>query len=131
VPGAEVALVVEDAVVGQRLFVRDALDAPLAQQRGGVVDLALAVRKADQRGDAVGALGQLGDRLVAGLQEAGPDQQVFRRLAADRKLRERHQIRTAGVCLGHQLADRRGIGGDGADGEVELGKGKAELGAHG
>ena len=60
VAGLEVALLVEDAVVGQLLLEVDLLDAPAAQQRGGVVArAALAVRIAHDDGHVEAVGGEL------------------------------------------------------------------------
>jgi hypothetical protein len=128
VSGAEVALVVEHAVVRQRLLVRSAFHRAAAQHAGGVVDLALAVRVTDQRGEPVGLAGQVPQRVLAGLQETRPDQQVLRRISAERQLGERHQCRTTGLRLRHQLAHAGRVGGHRTDREIVLGQGQAQRG---
>ena len=66
-------------------------------------------------------------RRLAIAQEAGAQQQVFRRIAAERQFREQHQVRAVFVArLGDHRGDARFVAGDVADGEIALGQGEAQ-----
>jgi hypothetical protein len=125
----EVAALVEHRVVGQLALAVGALDAPVAQDAGGVVDhRARALRPADHGGDATGrGRGDPCHRLLAVVQEARAQQQVLGRIARQRQLREQHQVRAVLVTrLGDHLHDPVGVVVDRPDREVELGHGDAQ-----
>src|SRR5258708_4121486 len=52
VPGLEVAILIEDAVVGQVMFVIDSNQLPFVDHGGGVVDVMHAIDKTNYRGQA-------------------------------------------------------------------------------
>ena len=124
----EIAALVEHVVVGQLALAVGGLDPPSAQHAGGVVeDAAVALRPTDHGDDPGGGLRHFAHRPVAVGQERGPHQQVLRRIAADRKLREQHDVGAVLVArLGDHRRDARGIARHVADREVELGHGDAE-----
>jgi hypothetical protein len=81
--GLEVALLVEDLVVGQAVLEVGARHAAVLDHRGGVEALAGPLgRVADQHRDALHLRRQRVELLGAGLQKGRPQQQVFGRIAA-------------------------------------------------
>ncbi len=118
----EVAALVEHGVVGQLTLAVGLLDQAVTQHAGGVVDhRASRLRPADHGGDAAAGGSDAGHRLLALVQEARAQQQVFRRVAAHRQLGEHHQLGAVLVArLADHLDDALGVAGDIADREVEL-----------
>ena len=89
--GLEVALLVEDAVVGQQLLAVDRLHLAAGHYREGVVDVLGALGGADQGDDALG-LGARVDASRARAQEVLLEQQVLGRVAGDASSGE-HELR--------------------------------------
>ncbi len=87
----EIALLVEDRVVGQRLLVVRPLELALADQRRRVVDLAPRIRVAHDRRDAFDLRSQCRQLAAAGFEEARALKQVFRRIAGQGQLGEGDQ----------------------------------------
>ena len=69
--GREVAVLVEDAVVRQELLAVDALTSPSASDGAGVVEIAIEVRRADERGDPVRLAGDRSSDASAARTNAG------------------------------------------------------------
>ena len=98
----EIALLVEDAVVGQELLGVLGDDATVADHAGEVeAPPHLAARVSQHQGQPRGIAGRLaGDARQLGLHpgvELGAQQEVLGRIAGQRKLGEHHQIDTLGV----------------------------------
>ena len=92
VPGLEVALLVEDAVVRQELLVVDAGALAVVDHRGGVVDVVARVDEADDRRDARArraATSSSARRLSS--MNAG-EQEVLGRVAGERQLRKGDEL---------------------------------------
>jgi len=79
-PGArrEIALLVKDAVVGQRLLVVHALHLPEGTDGGGVIQVGALVDEADHRRAALGCRRHLAERLQVVGNEPGLQQEVLR-----------------------------------------------------
>ena len=95
VPRGEVALLVEHFVVRQVVLARDGHDAAVADHRRGVIALAVVreLRETHHRGDAVD-LRRKGIEFPAAVAvEPFAQEQVFGRIAAQRKFRRQHEVR--------------------------------------
>jgi len=86
---------------------------------------------AQHRDDALDLRRDAGDRLLALAQERGAQQQVFRRVAADRQFGEQHHVGAVLVAGDlRQFDDARAVAGHVADREVVLRQGDAEGSGH-
>ena len=125
----EQALLVEHAVVRQIGLEAERGDAPVIEQRAGIIELAvLDPGRADQhRRAAVGGLArQFLDRRAAGRLERRLQHQIFRRIAGDEQFRQHHEIGAVGLRLLARGAGFRGVAGDVAHGRVQLGQRNCE-----
>ena len=116
----EVALLVEDAVVGQVHLAVDGRDLAVGEHRRGVVDVLGALGKADQRHDPARARGQLVKRRGRLLEEGRLQQQVLGWVAAQRQLGEDDQRGARVASRRGLLGDLRGVAVDVAHGRVDL-----------
>ena len=89
----EVALLVEDAVVGQEHLAVDRLYAAAGEHGAGVVDVVGELWEADQRHDPVGRGGDPLERRARVGEEVLLEQQVLGRIAGHRELGEQDQLR--------------------------------------
>ena len=122
----EVALLVEDAVVGQAQLAVDAGDIAVGEHGRRVVDVVGALREADDRDD-VDRLGrELGERARDLVEEVRLEQQVLGRVARQRELGEEHERRSALARLDGRGGDLVGVAGDVADRRVDLGQRAAQ-----
>jgi hypothetical protein len=116
----EVALLVEDAVVGQKHLAVDRLDRAAGEHGAGVVDIVGALREADQRDDSPRCRRDPLQRCPRVSEKMLLEQQIFGRVAGDRQLREQDQLRPRlgrGVESGDDLAF---VAQDVAHGRIEL-----------
>ena len=123
----EVTALVEDRVIGQLALAVRGFNASITQHAGRVVDhAARRLRPTDHGHGALrGSCDPLHRRLAIA-QEAGAQQQVFRRIAADRQFGEQHQVRAVLVTrLGDHRGNALGVLRHGTHGEIELGQGDA------
>ena len=121
VAGAEVARLVEDAVVGQEALVVDRLHPPVRHHGGGVVGSRRSSRGSPRSPRTVGDVG--GDPVEgrAGRgRERRPQQQILGRVARDRELRDEHHIGARCVSCADPFAHPLGVAGDVTDGGVDL-----------
>ena len=118
----EVAVLVEDAVVGEEPLVVDRLHLAVGANGAAVVEVAVEVRHPDERDDASRLLRDLGEGLLRGVDEARPQEQVFRRVARDRKLGEEDDVGAGVTRLGHTRQDQLAVSVEIADGRVDLGQ---------
>ncbi len=97
-----------------------ALHAAARAHGGGVVEVALGVRKADHRRRPAGASGHLLEGLVRRLDERRAEQQVLGRVPGDRQLGEGDQVGAdvLGLLVGGE--DARRVPLEVADDEVQL-----------
>ena len=84
--GHEVAVLVEDAVVGQVALAIGAHPLAVVEHGGGVVEVEVAVDGADHHGHPVSVLEQRVSLLDRPLDERRLEREVFRRVAGDHHL---------------------------------------------
>ncbi len=123
----EVALLVEDAVVGEEDLAIDRMHDAVGEHGGGVVDVGRALGKADDGNDPVGLRCELVQRRAGGCQEALAQQQILGRVAGQRQLGKQHDIGAGLQRLLAPGANQRSVAGDVADGGVHLAEGQAHL----
>ena len=129
-PGGEVALLVEDAVVGKLLLVIDAADLARGAHRGGVVQVELLVDEADHGDAALGGRGHLGQGGQVVGHEPGLQQQVLGRVAGDRQLREDGHVGAGLLGDAEGRDDPLGVAAQVADDRIELAERHAQAGHH-
>ena len=88
----------------------------------GVVEVGVEVRRADERDDPAGRLRELLDRPPRCAHEAGPQQQVLRRVARDDELGEEDEVGVRVAGLRHPLDDLCGVAVDVPDDAIDLGE---------
>ncbi len=128
--GAEIAVLVEDAVVGEEHLVVDAHQLAVGANGGGVEDVAVSIGEAHHYGDLLGGLHHLAHGLDVALDEVGLEEEVLRRIAGDDELGEGHQVGAQLPGAGHEVKNPGGVALQVAHGGVDLGHGQAQ-GAHG
>ena len=126
-PGAEVARLVEDPVVGQEALAVDGLDAAVGHDRRRVVAVAVPLREADHRDAGPHRGRDPVERLARRGREGGPQQQVLRRVAGDRELRDERDVGAGLGGVGEGRRDQRGVAVDVADDRVQLGQRDADV----
>ena len=87
-----------------------------------VVEVAVEVGEADERGKPARVAGELAQGLRRGTDEARPQQQVLRRVAGDRQLGEEDEVSPGGARLVQALEDLFAVAVEIADGRVDLGE---------
>ena len=118
----EIALLVEYRVIGQLLLAIDCRDTSVAHDRLRVMALAgNELGKADEHDGARDLCGEASEFLGAGVEKRRAQQQIFRRVPAQRELRRHDQIGAAAPRLGDRGEDARRISAQIADHAVELG----------
>ncbi len=127
VPRREVAVLVEDAVVGQEALAVDRLHGAVVADDAGVVEVAVEPGRADEHRLRARRGGDLVERAPRRPDEAGPEQQVLGRVAGDGELGEEDEVGVDAAGLGEQLEDPVAVAGQVADDGVQLG----ECEAHG
>ena len=120
VAGREVAHLVEDAVVRQEALLHERLDLAVRADGAGVVEIAVEIRRADERGHAARRGGDLGERLLGRAHEPRPQQQVLGRIAGHRQLGEHDEVGARALRLLEPLEDQRAVAVEVADGGVRL-----------
>ena len=98
-PGREVAELVEDAVVREEALAVDRLHLAAGADGAGVVEVAVEVGHADERDDPVRGSAISASESSAALHEAGPQQQILRRVARDGELGEEDEVGAGGPRL--------------------------------
>ncbi len=126
-PALEVAVLVEDAVVGQVVLAVDAADLAVGEHGGAVVDVVRPLREADDGDDPLRLLGDALERLADVREDVLAQQQVLGRVADDRQLGEQHELRAGLARLHEALTDHGLVPADVADDGVDL----RESDAHG
>ena len=128
-PAPEIAVFVEDAVVGQVHLVVPVQDPTVVDDRRGVGDVVLAgqdVGTADERCDAPRGGGHALHGQSAIGQKRRLEQQVFGRISGDGQFRKGDHVRVTRPRVLDQLDDPGGVAGNVADDGVELGQGQPE-----
>ena len=82
----EVAVFIEDAVVGQELLAVDVDETAVVDDGGRVVDVLLGVDEADDQRDAGASLDDFVQRIEVVADELRPQEEVFRRIAGNGQL---------------------------------------------
>jgi uncharacterized membrane protein len=118
--GTEVAELVEYAVVRQALLPVRRDPASAGEHRGGVEKVDVALGEAHDHDEAAGVLSDPLDGSAARLDERRPEQQVLRRIARNRELRECEEIDATLLRARHHAQHRIGIAFDIADDGVDL-----------
>jgi hypothetical protein len=121
-PACEVAVLVEDAVVGQETLAIDRLHLAIGADGTGVVEIAVEVGRADERDDAAGRAGDLRERTLGRAQEAWPEQEVLRRIPSDGELGHEHEVGVGVAGLVDRVEDPLPIAFEVADDGVDLGE---------
>ncbi len=122
VAGREVAVLVEDAVVRQEALAVDAADLAARQDVAGVREIGVEVGGADERHDPLRLGGDRLDRPAGGADEPRAQQQVLRRVAGDRELREEDEVGAGIPRRGEPVEDPGPIAVEIADDAVDLGE---------
>jgi hypothetical protein len=136
--GQEVARLVEDVVGRQEGLPAHRGHATSLDERHGVVEPGGRspggpLREAHREGHAPGPGGrlrQVAERRLAAVEELGEIEEVARRVAAERELREHHQRRPGGARALYPVADLGCVPVEVPDGGVDLGEGDP-AGRHG
>ncbi len=90
--GLEVAVLVEDAVVGEEALAVDGPYLSSRADRARVEEVTVEVRSADESGDVSRLGGDLGERPRRSLEEARSKQEVLGRVAGDGELWKEHEV---------------------------------------
>ena len=128
--GLEVAVLVEDAVVRQVHLVVDAQKLAVVGHRGCVVDVALEVDETHHDRYAAGAGNDALHGVHVGAYERRLEEQVLRRIAGDRHLREGHEVCLLRPGALHVLQHLGGVPLQVSDRGVDLGHCQAQLAHH-
>src|SRR5918996_2619259 len=116
----EVAILVEDAVVGEEALAVDRLHLAVGADRARVEEIAVEMRRADENDDAASGCSDLAERRLRGADEARPQQQVLRGVAGDGELGEEDEVCAAAARLAEPLEDPGAVALEIADDRVEL-----------
>ena len=120
VTGLEIALLVEDAVVGQEDLVEDGLDLAVVEERRRVEDVAVLIDEPDHSRDASGGSRDPLQLREVVAHERGLEDQVFRRVAGKHKLGEADEVGAGPPSPLDPVHDQPGIAGKIADSRVDL-----------
>ncbi len=123
--GLEVALLVEDAVVGEVDLAVDRMDCAVGEDGGRVEDVLGPLGEADDRDDVACLSGKLLEGLAGVREEVLLEQQVLGRVSGQRQLGEHDQLRAGLAGLTQACGDLLGVARDVADGGVQLAEGEA------
>ena len=122
----EVALLVEDAVVGQDHLPVDGLHRAVGEHGAGVVYVLGKLGESDQRHDPVDLRGEELECLACIAEEVLLEQQILGRVAGDRQLRKQHQL-SAGALRGvDPVGDLFLVTGDVPDRRIHLAQGELQ-----
>jgi hypothetical protein len=116
----EVAVLVEDAVVREELLAVDAHDLPARADRARVPQVTVEPGRADERDEVGRGGGDLVEPLPRRAEEAGPEEQVLRGIAADRELREDDEVGAGGTRASDEVQDAVAVAVEVADDGVQL-----------
>ena len=116
----EIAVLVEHPVVREEALAVDRLHLAGRTNCERVVQVAVEVRRADERDDAAGRARNLLERALGSLQELGPQQKVFRRVAGHRQLGEEDDLGAGLLGVLHPTDDFLAVPVEVADRGVDL-----------
>jgi hypothetical protein len=120
VPRREVAVLVEDAVVGQEALPVDGLHLATGADGAGVEEVAVEERDADERDDPSRLARQPLKRALGGSDEAAAQQEVLRRVPGDGELREEEDLDAEPLRLLDPADDALAVAVEIADDGVDL-----------
>ena len=127
----EIAALIEYRVIWQFAFVVAGFDAAILNDAGGVENhRANGARRWQYHANAVNAIGNMLQGLLAIQQKTRPQQQIFWRIAAQRQLRKQQNINLLLLGLFNQMQNFIGVGRNGANRKIELRQGDAECVVH-
>ena len=118
----EVAVLVEDAVVGEEVLPVDGHHPAVCADGAGVCQVAIEERHADQRDGRRAGPGDLVERPRGGLDEARAQEQVLGRVAGDRELGKHDEVCTCGLRLAQMVEHAIAVAVEVADDGVQLGQ---------
>ena len=118
----EVAVFVEDAVVRQEALPVHRLDLTRGTHVTGVVEIAIEVRRAHENRRASCLARDLLHGVLCRTDEPGAEQEVLRRIAGHRELREHDEVGGVLLGLGEALEDQLPVPVEIADDRVDLGQ---------
>ena len=122
-PGVEVTLLVEHGVVRQRHFAVIREHLAVAHESRAVVDgVALILGIADVRGDAADLVANQSERSLYAAAQAAMQQEILGRIAAERELREQHELAPHGTGALGVVENFAGVRVDCTDARVDLGE---------
>jgi len=116
----EVAMLVEDAVVGQELLPVDCFDLSRCTDRARVREITVEPGGADECDDAGRGARDLLERLTGRAQKPGTEKEILGRVARDRELRENGEVGACGARVRERSEDLLAVPGEVADDDVDL-----------
>ena len=121
----EVPVLVEDPVVGEEVLLVDGLQLAVDDHRAGVEEVAVEVRKTDERGDPRCRSRDLVQRLPGGPEKLGRRSRSFRRIAGDCELGEENEVGAGGTGIVEAGEDPVAVAVEVTDDGVDLGEREA------
>ena len=118
----EVAVLVEDAVVGEEPLAVDRLHLAAGADGARVVEVAVEVGTPTNATMPRRLLRHLGERALCGADEARAQEQVLRRIARDRELGEEDDVGARVLRLVHPREDQLAVPVEVADSRIDLGQ---------
>ena len=122
VAGREVPVLVEDAVIRQEPLADERLHLAAGTNRTRVVEVAVEMRRADERDDPARRSRDLVERLLGRPDEARPKQEILGRIARHGELREDGEIGVVALCLLEAVEDQCAVAVEVADDRIDLGE---------
>ena len=110
--GLEVAILVEDAVVGQVVLVVFPVELSLGNDGRRVIDIVITINEADdgsQPRERAAGLDEFLQGAQIGIYKARLEQQIFGRIACQGQLGEANDMRSGCGCLLHGSQDFLGV----------------------
>jgi hypothetical protein len=112
--------IVEDAVVRQEALAVRRLDFAGGADRACVVEVAVEVGEADERGQAPGLARYLSERLSSGADEAGAEEEVLRWVARNGEFGEEDEVGAGGSRFAQAREDLFAVPVQVADCRIDL-----------
>ena len=120
----EVALLVEDAVVGEKALAVERLQLAVRAHGARVEEVAVEPRRPDERGQALRLRRNRAQRLLRRADERRSQEQVLGRVAGDGELGQEHDVGALVARLGKSGENALAVAVQVADDRVDLGEGK-------
>ena len=118
----EVTVFVEDAVVRKEALAIDRFHFPARADGACVEEIAIEVRRPDERSDTAARSGDLVELPFGGANKPGPQEEVLGRIAGDDQLREEDDVHAVPFRLVDALDDALRVTVEVADDGVDLGE---------